>query len=60
MSTAWVVSERFDTSFYVVLAVQMECAFVTADRKLYDALNGSDPDEHPVSGSKVPACTRER
>ena len=52
MSTVWVVSERFDTSFYdglyVALAVQMDCTLVTADRKLYNALKGSDLGESLV------------
>lgn len=52
VATAWVVSERFDRSFYdglyVALAVQTDCALVTADRKLNDALSGGDLDEHVV------------
>jgi predicted nucleic acid-binding protein len=52
VTTAWVVSERFDRSFYdglyVALAVQTDCALVTADRKLYHAMAGSDLDEHLV------------
>ena len=52
VATAWVVSERFDRSFYdglyVALAVQTDCALVMADRKLYNALNGGDLDEHVV------------
>jgi predicted nucleic acid-binding protein len=52
VATAWVVSERFDRSFYdglyVALAVQTDCALVTADRKLNDALSGGDLDEQVV------------
>lgn len=46
LEVAWTVSERFDRSFYdglyVALAVRTDCRLVTADRKLYNALHGSD------------------
>jgi len=52
METAWNVARLYGRSFYdglyVALAVQMGCAFVTADRKLYNALNDSDLNEHLV------------
>lgn len=45
MVAAWVVSERFDRSFYdglyVALAARVDCPLVTADRKLYNALRDS-------------------
>lgn len=52
MGAAWNVARIYDGSFYdglyVALALQTSCALVTADRKLYNALNDSDLDEHLV------------
>jgi len=49
---AWDVAHRFDRSFYeglyMALAKREDCPLVTADRKLYNALNDSDLDEHIV------------
>jgi predicted nucleic acid-binding protein len=40
--TAWILARDFDRSFYdslyLALALHRACPFVTADRKLYDAL----------------------
>lgn len=61
LTTAWVVSERFERSFYdglyVALAVQTDCALVTADRKLYNALDSSDLDEHLVWVEDIDSST---
>lgn len=52
MGEAWSVAKLHDRSFYdglyVALAIQKGCALVTADRKLYNALEGSNLEEHLV------------
>ena len=52
LMTAWDVARRYDRSFYdglyVALAERAGCPLVTADRRLYNALHGSDLPEPPI------------
>lgn len=52
MQTAWDVARMYDRSFYdglyVALALRLDCPLVTADRRLHNALRGTEMDGYLI------------
>ncbi|MFL6196412.1 MAG: type II toxin-antitoxin system VapC family toxin [Thermoanaerobaculia bacterium] len=57
-NSAWEIASRFDRSFYdslyLALALKQSCPMVTADRRLYNALQGTPLAQHLLWVEDVP------